>query len=216
MKRNFLILLVCLLNLSLFGQTLHLQIGPSFSKLNWKNSMVQDIMFNRNVTGFNASIGVEYLNLKYFNLNSTLGFIQKGGKDSISVTGPQGENESKEEFKIKLNYLTINTTVEFKVPIKEFITPYIFIGPRLDYLISYKEKANFIKQFDEINQVNKYIYGFIAGVGINFQIKKIQLGAVFDYYLNINKLVDYTSDKNVSNKISDNTYTLSFQVGYKL
>ena len=216
MKRNLLFLSVCLLNVSLLGQTLDLQIGPTFSKLNWRNSMVQGIMFNKNVTGFNASIGVEYLNFKYFNLHSNVGFIQKGGKDSISVTGSQGEVESKEEFKIKLNYLTLNTNIEFKLPIIKFITPYVLIGPRLDYMISYQEKVDFIKQFDEINQVNKFIYGFITGAGINFQIKKIQLGAVFEYYINLNKLVDYNSDKDVRNKISDYTYTLNFQIGYKL
>jgi hypothetical protein len=83
-------------------------------------------------------------------------------------------------------------------------------------MISYQEKVDFIKQFDEINQVNKFIYGFITGAGINFQIKKIQLGAVFEYYINLNKLVDYNSDKDVRNKISDYTYTLNFQIGYKL
>lgn len=172
-------------------------------------------MFNKNVIGFDASLGIEYLNFKYFNLSSGLGFTQKGGKDSLMVTGAQGENGSMAEFKIRLNYLTLNTVVELKVPIRDFITPYVLIGPRLDYLISYKEGANSIKQFDEIGKVNKFIYGIITGAGINFKIKKIQLGIVFDYYFNINKLVDYTSDKGVSNKISDITYTLNFLVGYR-
>ncbi len=178
--------------------------------------MIQGVMFDKNIIGFDASMGVEYLNLKYFNLSSSLGLIQKGGKDSIMVTGVQGENGSMEEFKIRLNYLTINTVAELKVPIKGFIIPYVLIGPRLDYLISYKESASFIKQFDEIENVNKFIYGFITGAGINFKIKKIQLGIVFDYYFNINKLVDYTSYKVVSNKISNKTFTLNLLVGFKL
>ncbi len=178
--------------------------------------MIQDVMFDKNVIGFDASLGIEYLNFKYFNLSSGLGFIQKGGKDSIMVTGVLGEDGSMAEFKIMLNYLTINTVVKLKVPIKNFITPYIIIGPRLDYLISYKEDLIFIKQFDEIGKVNKFIYGFITGAGININIRKIQVGVVFDYYFNFNKLVDYTADKGVRNKISDRTVALNLLVGYKL
>ncbi len=216
MKRNITFLFFSLQILTLTGQNLNLQIGPSFSKINWENSMSNEIMYNKNVTGINVSIGIDYLNLKYFNLSSNIGFIQKGGKDSISVATPNGEIIGKQLIQTKLNYLTINTTANLKLPIKDFVIPYLFVGPRVDYLISYKESAVFIKQFDDWGKLNKLIYGVITGIGLDFKIKRFFVGAVFNYYFNFNKIVDYTSDNNVSNKILDRTFTINLKVGYKL
>jgi len=215
MKRNILILLGCLLNMSLLGQTVYVQIGPSFSKLSWNNSMINKDPFNKGIVGVDAMAGVNYLNFKYFCLSSNIGFIQKGGSEKVTMTNNLGDSITTTEETEKLNYLSINTTFDLKIPIKNVIEPYIFVGPRLDYLIKYKENIVFLKQFDDAGKLIKISYGFITGAGINFQIKKIQLGAIFKYYMNLNKLVDYTSDYNVSNKISDNTFTVNFQIGYK-
>jgi len=201
--------------MSLLGQTPYLQIGPSFSELSWKNSMVNKDPFNKGIVGFDAMAGVNYLNFKYFCLSSNIGFIQKGGSQKVTMTNELGDSIATTEETERLNYLTLNTTFDLKIPIKDDIEPYILVGPRIDYLINYKENIGFLKQFDNAGKLIKISNGFITGAGINFQIKKNQLGAIFDYYINLNKLVDYTSDKDVCNKISDNTYTLNFQVGYK-
>ena len=216
MKRNLTFLFFSLQILTLSGQNLTLQVGPSFSKLNWENSISNEILFNKNVTGINVLIGIDYLNLKYFYLSSNIGFIQKGGKDSVPVVAQNGEIEGKHVLKTKLNYLTLNTTANLKLPIKDFVIPYLFVGPRVDYLISYKESAAFIKQFDDWGKVNKLIYGVITGFGLDFKIKRFFAGAVFNYYFNFNKIVYYTSDNNISTKIIDRTFTINLKVGYKL
>ena len=72
--------------------------------------MVNETMYNKYVAGLNVLVGIDYLNLKYFNLSSNIGFIQKGGKDSILIVTQFGEPENKELFKITVNYITINTT----------------------------------------------------------------------------------------------------------
>ena len=66
------------------------------------------------------------------------------------------------------------------------------------------------------------IYGILCGAGINFNVKRFQLGLVVDYYFNINKLVDYTKTYNLSNGsreiteiIYDNTFTINALIGYK-
>jgi len=178
--------------------------------------MSNEIMYNQTVTGINVLVGIDYLNLKYFNLSSNIGFIQKRGKDSIQVATSNGEIEGKRLMKNQLNYLTINTTANLKLPIKDFVIPYLFVGPRVDYLVSYKESADFIKQFDDWGKLNKLVYGVIAGVGLDFKIKRFFVGAVFNYYFNFNKIVDDTSDNNVSNKIIDKAFAVNLKVGYKL
>jgi len=216
MKKNITFLFFVLQIGTLIGQNLKIQIGPTFSKLNWENSMVDETVYNNNITGVSVLIGIDYLNFKYFNLSSNIGFIQKGGKDSVFVVAPLGGVENKGLLKIKLNYLTVNTTANLKFPIKDFVIPYLFVGPRIDYLISYKEDAVVLQQFDDMGILNKLIYGVLTGVGIDFKIKKFFVGAVFDYYFNFNKIVDNTSDTNVSNEIIDRTFTIDLKVGYKM
>ena len=53
------------------------------------------------------------------------------------------------------------------------------------------------------------------GGGITFNVKKIRLGATFDYYLNFNKQVNYESNTGITNQLYDNTYTINALIGYK-
>lgn len=204
--------------MALFGQTFNLQIGPSFSKSNWENIMMsQHNLLEDNVTGTNASLGIEYWDNTYFNLSSNLGFIQKSGKDSIQLVFGPPDPIPLTPYKLKLNYLTVNTSVIVKIPIRDVITPYIMAGPRIDYLVSYKEDIAVIKDYEDIDKVNYLIYGFITGIGINYKFDKIQVGIVFNYYVNLNNMVDFKwTSTSVTRKVSDNTYTLNFQIGYKL
>ncbi len=215
MKRQLILLLSVLNFFSLGAQDLHLVTGPSFSLLNYTTSPSEGTAGTKTLTGFNAQVGVDYLKLKYFNLSSELGFIQKGGKFYIMEVTPEGEILSEAWFTDRLHFLTINTTANFKIPVKDFIIPYIFLGPRLDYLGWYHETAEFIKVFDDAKKLNRFIYGLSTGAGIKFKVKKFLLGVVFDYYLNFNDLVhSVSSTEDV--KLIDRTFTANVLIGYIL
>ena len=201
MKTRLLLLLLILTGTTINAQTIFVKIGPSFSKLTWSNSLLKVDGFKKGLVSFDAMAGVNYLNFKYFNLSSGLGFIQKGGKEDGVVTDIVGRPVGNIEQVEKLNYLTVNTTFNFKVPVAKFLEPYLSAGPRLDYLISYNENVYFLKAFDDSGQLNKFSYGFIMGCGINSKIKKFRLGAAFDYYLNLNKISDFISEYGYTNKI---------------
>jgi hypothetical protein len=204
--------------MSLFGQTLDVQIGPSFSKSKWENLwMTEHPLLEDKVVGANASIGLEYWDHTYFNLSSSLGFIQKGGKDSIPLAWGPPEPIPLTFYKLKLNYVTFNTSVIVKIPIRNVITPYLMAGPRIDYLVSYKEDASIVKFYEDIDKLNYVRYGFITGAGIKYNLDKIQVGVVFNYLINMNNLVDFkwTSDGPLR-KVSEDTYVVNFQIGYKL
>jgi hypothetical protein len=218
MKHCFIFLFVFLPIMTLFGQTFSLQIGPSFSKSTWENIwMTKHTLLQDKVIGTNASLGIEYWDRKYFNLSSSLGFIQKGGKDSIQLVFGPPEPIPLTFYKLRLNYLTVNTCAIVKIPVRDVITPYLLAGPRIDYLVSYKEDAAIIKEYEDVDKINYLSYGFITGVGIKYKLDKVELGVVFNYLINLNNLVDFkwTSD-GPTRKVSDNTYTLNFQIGYKL
>ena len=203
------------------SQTIFLKFGPSFSKLTWSETTNNTKPDEKGIIGFNVIGGVNYLNFKYFNLSSGIGFIRKGGIEHWFISG---NDPTYRTDTAKLNFLTINTTFNLKVPIIKIIEPFIFVGPRLDYLFSYSENEVFIKDYDDAKKLNKVIYGILLGGGINFRVKRFQLGIDFDYYLNINKLIDYhltyyTNDsvgwRELTNKIYDNTFTVNAMIGYK-
>jgi hypothetical protein len=218
MKHCFIFLFVFLPIMTLFGQTFNLQIGPSFSKSTWENLwMSEHILLQDRVVGTNASLGIEYWDNTYFNLSSSLGFIQKGGKDSIPFEFGPPEPIPVTFYKLKLNYLTVNTSVIIKIPVRDVIIPYLLAGPHIDYLVSYKEDAAIIKDYVDEDKVNYLSYGFITGFGVRYKLDKIQLGVVFNYLMNLNNLVDYKwTSAGITRKVSDNTFTLNFQIGLKI
>lgn len=197
-----------------YGQIINVRIGPSFSSLNWDNSLSDNQVFNKSIVGVNVQLGIDYLNFKYFNLSSNLGYIQKGGAGTIlvaSIQNPEGDNT---DVKSKLHFITTNTIFEAKIPILKFISPFIHAGPRLDYLLAYDENVNLLEGFEDINKLNKLIFGLIVGGGVDFNISKFKLGVALDYYWNFNKLVDFTSSTGFKNQIFDKTFTLNAQIGY--
>ena len=214
MKTRLLLFLIILTGTTIHAQTIFAKIGPSFSKLTWANSMLKEDGFKKGLVGFDALLGVNYLNFIYFHLSSGLGFIQKGGKEEGVVTDIVGRPVGNIEQVEKLNYLTVNTTFNFKVPVAKFLEPYLSAGPRLDYLISYNENVPFLKLFEDTGELNKVSYGFLLGCGINSKIRKFRMGIAFDYYININKISNFTSEYGYTNKIYDNTYTLDVLIGY--
>jgi hypothetical protein len=220
MKTRLLIFAFLIIGTTGFGQTLFLKLGPSFSRLSYSNAESDKASIKDFIVGYDAIVGVNYLNFKYFNLSSGIGLIQKGGNVDYSVKAIDEGGSHLQSTTSRLNFLTVNTTFNLGLPIKETIKPYIFAGPRLDYLFSYDETSGFVSSFYHQNKVNKLIYGMLFGLGVNFSIKKIQLGAAADYYLNFNKLVNYTSASSYSGSettyiITDNTFTINFLVGYK-
>jgi len=223
MKTRLLILSFLIFVSTSHGQTIFLKLGPSFSMLTWKSNAPYSDSYdntpNFNI-GFDAIAGVNYLNFKYFNLSSGIGCIQKSGYNIITIQNGEYGPNSKNHITTRLNFLTINTTFNLKIPIKKSIEPNIFIGPRLDYLFS--KNDGILKQVYDVSKINKVIYGILCGAGINFNVKRFQLGLVVDYYFNINKLVDYTKTYNLSNgsreiteKIYDNTFTINALIGFK-
>ena len=225
MKTRFLILSLLLIVATSHGQIIFLKLGPAVSKIYEQNTDDYISGHGENIIGFTAMAGVNYLNFKYFNLSTGIGYIQKGG----TVTQPiYGNDPTWHKETARLNFLTINTTVNLKIPIIKLIEPYIFVGPRLDYLFSYSEKNGHIfRDFDNDKKLNKVIYGILLGGGINFKVKRFQFGFGFDYYYNLNKLVGYsetiyytdgwgkTYAKENTYNYYENTYTITALVGFK-
>lgn len=208
------LLFIALLSMQLaFGQVLHVQFGPTISNLEWSVENIRRIGPDEHLTGRSAFIGLDYLNSRYFNLSTNIGYLQKGDRSEIAYLQEGGETLEFPMMKALFEYFSANTLAEVKLPIRHRFIPYISFGPRMDYLYSYSKDFSFI---EEMNELPRYSYGMNVGGGIKLNFRRLQIGARSDYYLNVRKMADWLSNSNDPGWIDDQTYLVNLTVGYKL
>jgi len=160
--------------------------------------------------GFMAFLSVEK-SLGMFALRSEFGYIQKGFCDTQELTFIDGGSISSVSPKNKnviLHDLALNIGLKV-TPFKFENPPYIFVGVRSDYLISYKDivfvepvsELEFGKYKSTIDDFTKLNFGGLLGVGID--IKEM-------FYLEVEYNPNFTkSIKSINNKglsIKDNCF----------
>ena len=200
-------------NLS-YGQIVKIQAGPSFSVLDWRTDNMPIIPYDDVLIGYSVTAGIDYLDSKYFNLSSNLGLIRKGGKELVTYMNSSGEPIGEGIDRAKLDYFTVNTTIDIKLPVNDKLIPFISIGPRFDYLI--KHSIDF-QGVNEMGELNKYNVGLIFGGGMKYDLSKFQIGLRADYYMNFIKVAEWPAQGDNSwGEIDDRTFSLNLIVGYKL
>jgi hypothetical protein len=209
-----------ILSISLgFGQTVKLHAGTSISRLYWDVGNYDIQYFNKSLVGYSVFLGLDFGKKKYYNLSSNIGVLSKGGKAVINYelddpSDPVFMGEKGRTEIAKLNYLSINTLIDLKYPLKQKLTPYLSVGPRFDLLTS--SSSQFESQ-KESNNLNKLSFGFLLGAGIKRQISKVEIGLKTDYYLNLNKVLSSNGDDNsLAVRVQDRTITTNLTIGYKL
>jgi len=214
MKYLKLLTLTLLITGNIFSQTLKIQTGTSLSKLDWQINTIGFEYLNETLVGFSIFGGIEYLNKDYFNLSTNIGYLVKGGKDEYDFVNLTSEILMRKEKKVKLNYITLNTLLDFKYPINDKIIPFVSIGPRIDYLLSY---SDVLDKLDEINELDKLSFGLSVGAGVRYQLSKVRFGIRTDYYVNFNEIAEWPSQSgNLGGKISDKTLLINLSIGYVL
>ena len=127
--------------------------------------------------GYMAFLNAEK-NIKKFGLRAEMGYIQKGFRISREFNFPDGTTVIHDKEPLTLHNLALNTGIKY-TPFKFVLSPYIFIGIRGDYLISYEDVelrepatgvggglyGQYIQDFRKLN------FGGLLGVGID--IKKL-------------------------------------------
>lgn len=214
MKQFKLLVFGLLLSSLASGQTVKIQTGTTVSKLDWEIGNMNFSPYNETLIGYSVFAGIEYLENKFFNLSSNLGVVRKGGKEKVTYVTETGELIDKKTEKATLDYITVNSTFDIQYPIKDKVLPFMSVGPRFDYLISY---SNVFDSLKEIDALKKYNIGLILGGGIKYDLSKVQIGLRADYYLDFYKVADWPAQTgNLGGKVNDKTVTLNFMIGYKL
>ncbi len=216
MKKTGLLLIGLTMAILTNGQTLKIQGGTSISKLDWQLKGINiDPFYNETLIGYSIFAGLDYLDKQYYNLSTNIGVIRKGGKDEIALTDQNGELTGQTiTEKPTLDYLSINTMIDFKYSIKETVTPFISFGPRIDYLMSSSKHFDSLKDIDELKSTS---IGLILGGGLKYDISNLQFGLRADYYLDFTKVADWTIE-NTGNggEVTVKTFTINLTIGYRL
>ncbi|MCD4729982.1 MAG: PorT family protein [Bacteroidales bacterium] len=105
--------------------------------------------------------------LKYLSIRTELGYNQKGFVDEINFVNEMIEGD------IILHNLSFNVSGKVN-PFNTKLKPYLILGLRVDYLISYKD---FIVQYNgetqtiwggEIDDYNKFVLNGLIGLGLAY------------------------------------------------
>ena len=113
MKKLLFIFIGCLFAIYSYSQSLYLDNGVSFSRLN--NN------YNKTLTTYRVEAGVNYLNRSLFFLSSGVGFQEMGGRfDYLQIEDQT--NEINHTVNASVKYITINSLINFKYEKQNWMT----------------------------------------------------------------------------------------------
>jgi hypothetical protein len=145
--------------------------GVTFSnqKLDYKSfNLNLDVKY---ITGFNGSIFAEFLNSKTVNLFAETGYDRRGFIFNIIRTDEFGNEIGQYDIKNATNYIFVSTGAKLKFLTKHF-TPYILLGPRLNFYIGYNVTSSdesFVSYENPVlEDFKKIMLDLGAGFGIEF------------------------------------------------
>ena len=112
-------------------------------------------------------------------------FVCFGLKEPWSNVNSAGNVISTSTASELFNYLSVNTLFNFKYHIKERWTPFVGVGPRIDFLINHDHTFQY---FDNRGILQKESYGVVAAVGVRYTFSTFLLGVRAEHLYNFNHL----------------------------
>ena len=198
-----------------YGQTLKIQYGRDWSFLKW---YVHDEYsdYKETLNGNIFFFGIDYLNKKYYNLSTNIGYLQKHGEKSYEEYY-DAHNTHIVNGKTVFSQISLNTKLIFRYPIKEKWIPYLSIGPSFDFLASHSNED------DRISSTKSKMFGLLLGGGINYCFSKIQIGLNLDYCNYFSTFASLESRPSPTmtgflspEEIRSHTIMSSITIGYKI
>lgn len=186
------------------AQIIKIDNGIGFSKMLSNEYNV----FTSNAASYNVSIGVEYLNRKYFQMSSELGYLCMGGKDNILIKDDTGCYIETLNLREDWNFISFNTTFRVKHPLdRHFI--YLGVGPFVDVLVGSNEFSLAYPGF----KANRVMVGVCPEIGVNYYINdKFYLGLNCSYSYSFIPIVEGLFNYNLYNQL----FACALSFGYKI
>lgn len=170
-------------------------------------------MYEKLLVPFQMSAGIDYMDRGWYELSSSIGYLRKGGTDDVSIINDAGSYLGDARHKLKLDYLTVNTTFRIKKTSLDKYTFYAGIGPRVDFALKGRagtnSKLDNIAGYGKVSNLRTVIVGLKCEAGINYKIDRYILGANVSYLPSFIKPLTYDF-------LRDRTFTLGIVLGYVL
>lgn len=186
-----------------FNKSSYLKIDNGVMLSSFRSNPNLNILTDNN-RNYSTSLGIDYLQKKWFYLSSQIGYARIGGQETNE--GLIGTND----FKITENsdYVHVNTTFRITTR-RQDLNFFAGIGPFVNILTSSKNfKSNLYKDPYRLKEIYA---GGKAEVGISHDIEKIRISLVGSYMYNISPSAstDFIT-------LNNQTYSAMLSVGYKI
>ena len=191
-----------------------IKTGISISKQNWASNSIDKVLMKDYRTGLNFSLNLEWFNNDFVTLITDIGYIQKGFNEEIMMTTPDNpESGPLKTFDTRFDYMFFSPQLKIRKEFNDLI-PYIFVGPRIDYQLSYKSDFDLSvieKDFEEL------IFGLNYGLGIAYRIKGIGISLEFTNLYDFTDVMNTQPAQNTTGlKITNNAFTINLGINYYL
>jgi hypothetical protein len=190
LQKHLTLLLLCLATLAQAQTTLRLGAGLTEGHMSHTYTELfgfSEDRFSDELFGFGVDFGAQYLDRGLYSLYSDISFIQSGGKDT-----PSDKENTRYTFlpnQFRVNYLSLGTMVLVS-PIRKKFRLQMGLGPRVDFLVSYKESL--LLNWPEKNHysLSRVNYGISGMLGLYKTIGKTEVGLGVTYFRRFLKLMD--------------------------
>lgn len=187
--------------------------GIVWANQEWEWANVQDITEYKFKTGLHMGVNVEFLQNKTLSIIAEGGYIEKGMVQEIELSTPdmpEGTGEIK-TFNTSFRYAYLNPMLKARIEVGNFV-PYIFVGPRVDFYLSYKSDLNYDELEDELN---KTIFGMIYGLGLEYILGPIGIALIYSQQLDFMPALENEPPHGFGlEKITNNAFILDLGVKY--
>ena len=225
MKYRILLVLALLTN-HVSGQifkNLGFKPGINLTQFEWElreNSRFPAYRYEtKNGLGYNFFVSTDVITKKRWDVNSSLGFVQKNGTytflDWVQTTSYRSST------KYTLNYLSLINVVRAKLPVSGALNLTGSAGPRLEYILDAPEQlkdyvpAGFF-YYNTRQDIQRLTLGLTASVGVLLKLKKLTWGIDAGKNFNFNTIVsakgprlDGRGDEGFYLNMKDRTYMVN-------
>lgn len=181
-----------------FVEAIHSNYGLSYSRLIWDYGLgysgLSTQWGDQRAIGYFNNIDIEYGKKKIISFLSSIGYIQKGGKDPY-------------QYNWFFNYFSLDTKIKLRYEFGD-LSAFMFAGPRMDLLLQYTKDIIPLSP----NIIN---YGANYGVGVDFSFKKTIIGLNWSNNFNLNPIINNNGENVLPRyKTWDKTMVFSIGIGY--
>ena len=156
-----------------FLQGMGLKAGFSLADQRYRFTPIDYNLETDPVAGPTAALFIETLRHEHLSLQMDLSFAVKGCKSTTqSVTVNHLDNDrievNKGDFWTSKYYcLSVSPMARYRMN-REGMDPYVLLGPRLDYLLTYRTDSDY-----PLEEQNSIVLGLTGGMGLEIDLQKL-------------------------------------------